>query len=280
MLEIKLKKRLCLVPETWQECTPEQMRTFLLVKRVPIQKRVRVVMEGLIQAYLGLTDAEWQAVVFSFGQWETMKNFCAWIFEKPFQGKPFDFFDFEGIRYYLPAANYANSTALELSLGNMLFMEFAHPTEPDTTAIDRLIATFCRPEREDLAAFQISTDWNGDIREPYNQARMEATAKRFLDLDIATKVAFLNYFEGMNTDFLEEYSSLFGKTTTTPRYQDGTGWLMILKTVAKGNVWGGFDNVCRQPARTVWAFMLDDVLDERAQQAELDKQYEDANLNR
>lgn len=280
MLEIKIKKLKRLCPESWTECTPEQIRSFLLIRRVPLQERARVIMEALVQAYLGMTDAEWQALVLSIGQWKTLKNFASWVFDKPFAGRPFDYFEFGGIRYYLPQDNYANTTALELSLGNMLFTEFAHPTEPDLTAIDRLIASFCRPERSDLEGFRLSKEWNGDIREPYNQARMEANATAFAELDIATKVAFLTYFEQMNTAFLEEYSTLFGKAEGTPRYQDGTGWLMILKTIAKGNIWGGFDNVCQQPARTVWAFMLDDVLDDRQQQAELEKQYENANLNR
>lgn len=281
MLEIKIKKQAYQCPENWQECTPEQVRTFLLVRRIPEPDRKRAVQETLVQAYLGMTNEQWAKLVLGFEQWKTIKAFASWVYEKPLDEKPFDFFDFEGVRYWLPEPNYTNTTALELSLANMLYVEFAHPTEPDLTAIEKLIATFCRPVRSDWESFQISPEWNGDIRQPFNQARMEATAKQLASLDISTKIAFLTYFEQMNTAFLEEYSQLFGENKTEPRYEDGTGWLMILKSVAKDGLWNGFENVCKQPARTVWAFMLDDILDIRQQEAEYEKQKEEnANFNK
>ena len=280
MFQIKLGSKTFFVPENWQESTPQQIRTFLLVRRVPLQKRVRAVFEGLIQAYLGMTDAEWQLLVLGFDQWKNLKNLSSWVFEQPFDGKPFDYFDFEGVRYYLPEPHFADTTALELSIANMLYLEFAHPENPDLTALDRLIATFCRPARADLEAFGLSSEWNGDIRTPYNQPRANTVAKHFATLDTATKVAFLSYFEAMNRDFLNEYSGLFGDSKEEPRYQDGTGWLIILKNVAKSGIWGNFEVVCHQPARTVWAFMLDDVLDDRQQQAELEKQYDNAKIHR
>jgi hypothetical protein len=280
MFQIKIGKKTFNVPENWQECTPDQVRTFLMVRRVPLEKRVRAVMEGLVQAYLGMTEAEWKLLILGIPQWKELKTLASWIFAQGLDGKPFDYFDFEGVRYYLPEPNFLNTTALELSMCNMLFLDFAHPTTPDLTALDKLIATLCRPERPDFDIFKNSPDYDADIRTPYNQARALAVAKDFARLDVATKVAILSYFESMNTDFLEEYATLFGDSKEEPRYNDGTGWLMILKNVAKQNIWGNFDNVCRQPARTVWAFMLDDVLDARAEAAELEKQKEQNDANR
>ena len=280
MLEIQLKKRLCHCPESWEECSPEQVRVFLLVRRIPAEERKRSMMEALVQSYLGLTDKEWRKLVLSFQQWNELKAKVAWVFELPVSHKPFDYFDFEGIRYFLPEPFYTNTSALEVSLANLYFLQFAHPTEPDLGAIDKIIATLCRPKRSDLLLFQASEDWNGDSRETFNQARMEATAIKFAGLDMATKVAFLSYFEQINTAFLESYAELFGSSSDEPRYKDGTGWLIILKNIAKGGIWGTFDNVCKQSAHTVWTFMLDDVLDTREEQTKREKEYENAKNNR
>lgn len=274
MLSIKLGQKTYFAPENWQECTPHQMRIFLLTKRIPPEHRKRAVMESLVQAYLGMTDKEWGKLILSMEQWQELKCRASWVLDESYEGKPFDFFDFEGERYYLPDDNFENTTALELSLANMQFLRFAHPTDPDLSALDELIATFCRPERLDIDFFARSIDWNGDIRVPFNQARAVHTAKRFTSLDVPTKVAFLAYFERMNNSFLEEYATLFGDSKEEPRYDDGTGWLMILKSVAKQNIWGNFDNVCRQPVRNVWAFMLDDVLDDRAEQKKLEEMHQ------
>lgn len=251
------------------------MCTFLLVRRIPADERKRNVYETLVQSFLGMTNSQWAKLILGIEQWRQLKELAGWIFEGSLDVKPFDYFDFEGISYFLPAPHYANTTALELSIANMHYVEFAHPTSPNFLSIDNLIATLCRPQRADLEEFQHTNEWNGDTRQPFNQARSQAVAKRFKELDISVKIAFLTYFESMNTAFLEEYSQLFGDDKTTPRYDDGSGWLMILKSVAKDGLWNGFENVCKQPARTVWAFMLDDILDDREQQAELEKQREE-----
>lgn len=281
MLEVSLKKRICQCPESWAECTPEQVPVFLLARRIPAEMRDRVVYESLVQAFLGLTEKEWRKLVLSIEQWKKIKTLTAWIFETALPEKPFDFFKFEGIWYYLPEPNFKNTSAIEVSLANMAYVEFAHPEKPDLSAIDRLIAILCRPQRADLEAFQASEQWNGDLRQPFNQNRAELTAKVFVNLPFAIKVAFLTYFEQMNTAFLADFSEMFGtEKEKEPRYAKGLGWLMILKNVAKSGIWGNFETVCRQPARTVWAFMLDDTLDSRQQQEELEKQYENAKSNR
>ncbi|MCP1384433.1 hypothetical protein [Runella salmonicolor] len=272
MLEITLGRRRLQAPENWEECSPEQVKTFLLIHRAPIEERSRAFWEKLVQTWLGLNDKQWKKLVLSFQQWLTFKEMLTWVFEDELKGQPFDYFDFEGVRYLLPEDEFANTSALEVAVGNMLFTEFAHPTEPDLSALDLLVATFCRPQRDDLYTFFQSADWNGDNREPYNQARANERAKTFAALDIGIKVSFLTYFEKMNRAFLDEFSELFGKSESEPRYQDGMGWMMMLKNTAKQGIFGNFEQTCNQPARTVWAFMLDDVLDQKAIEAEREKQ--------
>lgn len=280
MLELKLNKKTFHCPESWAECTPEQTKIFLTARRIPVEHRNRIVYESMLKAYLSMTEKAWLKLILSFEQWRLLKDMLHWVFEEIPSQKPFDYFDYQGIRYYLPDESFSNSTAIEVSIGNMKYLDFAKPENPNTAALNELIATFCRPERADLETFKMSSEWNGDLREPYNQTRTEQTAKKLEGLDTPTKVAFLTYFEVMNTAFLEEFEELFGDSKETPRYQDGTGWLMLLKTAAKSPLWGGFEKVCNQPARIVWAFMLDDVLDARQEMAEYEKQKEEMYASR
>ena len=71
----------------------------------------------------------------------------------------------------------------------------------------------------------------------------------------------------MNDQFLREYGELFGTGSKDVRYDDGRGWLMLLKNVAKQGHFGDFDKVCGQPAHLLFATLLDDLLDQQEQEA-------------
>ena len=126
------------------------------------------------------------------------------------------------------------------------------------------MAVFLKPERKDLKAFRKSDEWDGDVREPYNEQRVIERAELFKGLDFGLKVAFLQWFEAEFTAFVENYSDVFGKgKDDEQRYEDGRGWVMLLKHVATKGYFGNLAGVHRTNAHVVWSYLLDDVLDSK-----------------
>ncbi|MDR6194710.1 hypothetical protein [Siphonobacter sp. SORGH_AS_0500] len=270
----KGKSNTFLVPESWQECKPEQLRKLAPFNMLREELRNRQIWEHVVQIMLRCKPNFWKKLVMSLDEWWWLKEQCKWIFEVPLQQQPFAFFTIKGVNYHLPAPAYGNTSALELALANIAFTEYAHPDEPKKEALDQLIFILCRPERKNLKKFRASNDWNGDVREPFNEAKMLDRSRR-LALPLDDKIAILNYFVQMNNGFLEMYPEFFGKSgKKEPRYKDGRGWVLMLKNVAKEGGFGDFDKVCEMPVHLLWASLLDDFITNEELQAEAEKQYQ------
>lgn len=249
-------------PESWAECTPAQRWELTVYHRIPPADRSETIEMMVARIWLGVSPRAWSTWALARYQWGQLRQQFRWIFDTEPTGQPAPSFTHNGSTYYLPDDNFTNTTALEVALANMAYLDFAHPDQPDPTALDTLIATLCRPERPDLATFRESLAWNGDRREPFNEARSELRATALADLPLPLKVSLLDYFERMNTHFLQQFSEMFGGDAQ-PRYGDGRGWIMMLKNAAKTGTFGPFDQVCQQPAHLFWATCLDDILDDR-----------------
>jgi len=256
------------VAETWSELTPEQYRQLIMCPRIQANGSYETLDNeaAACRVWLGMSPNVWAKLQLAHWQWGLLRQQFAWLFKTTPTGKPpIDTFAHKGINYHLPADQYADTTALELSAANMAYLAFANPEDPDPDGIDQLVATLCRPRRDDWRRFQRSKEWNGDVREAFSEQRMIERAKALADLDLSTKLVILDYFERMNNEFLAEYGELFGGSRE-PRYGDGRGWVMLLKNVAKEGHFGDFDKVCQTPAHLLFASMLDDLLDNQEAQ--------------
>lgn len=247
-------------PEGWPECTPEQWGSLAAFARLPQSERTDDVVQLAAQVWLTMAPRDWAAWTLDAPQWEAVQARFAWIWEPP-TSRPFESFVHEGETYFVFDENFSDTRALDLTMALMDYLAFAHPTEPDVSAYERILATLCRPARGDLERFRLSDDWDGDLREPYNELRAADRALKLTSLPGPIKLALFEYFERSANEFLENYERLFGGGGgEEPRYPDGRGWLMLLKNVAKEGHFGDFDRVGRQPAHLVYAALLDDVL--------------------
>lgn len=258
MTEINYRGKTYRAPASWPECPPAHLVQLIPFSRIPAQLVTDDIRRLACQLWLRVHSKTWARWRVSLLQWESLQAEFAWIFTPP-TGRPFRYFEHQGTRYLLPEENFGNCTALEVCMAFMEYASFAHPEEPDATALDRLMTTLCRPIRKDLKAYKLSADWNDDPREPYNEARALQRAQGLASLPLEWKVAVLTYFEQTANAFLRQYGQMFGGDAE-PRYGDGRGWLMLLKNIAKEGHFGNFDTVCRQPVHLVFAAALDDTL--------------------
>lgn len=257
---IRYRDKQYAAPEGWHECPLPLWGTLVAFARLPEDQRTDDVAQLAAQLWMQVSPADWAAWLMDARQWDSLQQLFAWIWEPP-TARPGESFVHEGETYYIFEEQFANTRALDLTMALMDYTEFAHPTQPDPTAYERILATLCRPERADLERFRLSDDWDGDVREPYNEQRATDRATKFASLPAPVKLALFVYFEQSATEFLLSYDSLFGGGgEQEARYPDGRGWLMLLKNVAKEGHFGNFDQVCRQPAHLVYAALLDDLL--------------------
>jgi hypothetical protein len=209
----------------------------------------------------------WKKLKLAPEQLEYLIETLQWVKDRP-DGMPFEHFEHFGVRYLLPQERFKHTTSIEWTEGLLDFVELTATAnqQDEAGALDRLdclIANFCRPERKDLEAWKESEGYNGDVREPYNRAKAEERAKVFKDLDAGVKILVLWWYEELIRGFFEEYKELFGKgDTKNKRYNDGRGFLMVLKNAAKKHYLGDFNRVCDNDVNVVYSLLLDDFFDE------------------
>lgn len=269
---LKYNKKTYYAPANWQECDPEMVAKLIVFSRLAVDDITDEVFELLVQIIFMIPAKRWATWTMTVKEWQMLKDQVKWVFTAP-EDRPFLSFEHEGINYILPEENFADTTALELSMAFIAYTDFADPDQPDPTALNRLIATLCRPARPDLKAFLSSPDWTGDDRETFNEARMMKRSDALASMDIQMKMVILSYFEVQAKSFLEQYEGLFGGDSA-PRYGDGRGWIMLLKNIAKEGHFGDFDNVGKQYAHLVYAAALDDTITAEETRDNQDNGYE------
>ena len=149
-------------------------------------------------------------------------------------------------KLYLPAPEFGDTTALELS---MAFIHYTLFAKGDTASLDKLIATLCRPSEG-------KREGTDDLRIPYTEYGADK---------MAMQVAHLPMAQVMLEEFMQNYEDVFGSGGKS-RYDSGLGMLMVLKSIAQQGHFGTYDAVCQQPVHLLWTALLDDVLTQNEQQ--------------
>ena len=260
MKKFWLNEQLYTTPSGWHECSQEQIVNGLMLQlsfgietsplkrahwRIGMLRQMSNAPAELLEQLIGT-------------QLQRLLRLTDWAFTARIDRLPFKSFDFEGSTYYLPAERLANTSAIELAMSNIYYLQFADPKAPNQHAALSLVATLCRPERSDLRAFRLSKDWNGDIREEYNSIVADERAERFKALPFGIVIAVLQYFESLNTQFLRQYGEVFGSDEDDddePLYKHGEGWIACLEDVAESGVHGPFKEVCSENVHTIFLYL-------------------------
>lgn len=124
-----------------------------------------------------------------------------WVWEYPYEGRPFEHFEHGGITYYTPLENLRVTSFAEYLTGVVyLFQAYYDTDTPRELSAARLMATLCRPSHPSSLITHhsklgtYSADWSGDYREPFNEHVVEVRAKLLLDLPVGILAAVVQYF--------------------------------------------------------------------------------------
>ena len=241
----------------WDECSSKRLTELSVLPRIAPDTDEAI--KFAIANWLQMSPKMYAKIEVDRFQFHALKEQVLWLFKKPTR-KPFDFlrvgaFPSRSKKLYLPAPEFGDTTALELS---MAFIHYTLFAKGDTASLDKLIATLCRPSEG-------KREGTDDLRVPYTEYGADKMAMQVAHLPMAEKMAFLNYFEVMLEEFMQTYEDVFGSGGKS-RYDSGLGMLMVLKSIAQQGHFGTYDAVCQQPVHLLWTALLDDVLTQNEQQ--------------
>jgi hypothetical protein len=182
----------------------------------------------------------------------------AWTTELDTQGVTE--FTHRGRTYCLPEPLLKDAVAIEYAMATVFFHQFAHPQRPQPLALDQLVATLCRPVREDIAALQEDPEWDGQRREKYNGKLAEARAKELANAPLGVKVVVLHHFLAAQRFIHKAYKDLFKKVEVAAPApskpaarptSDGTELLELLADVAERGTYGPYEQLTHTQLHTI-----------------------------
>lgn len=237
------------VPDSWEQLTPAQL--LQLIPLVFCLEQSTFARVNALKILLPLNAWTWQRI--QAEQVYDMLDVVKWLWTKPLAQTPISSFDHEGITYHLPDGRFKNVSGIEFAMTDFYFRRFCRP-KPDLLALDKLIATLCRP----LAAGLNENDpfWNGDKRERYNAAIVDRRALAFASLPVGIKVLVMQYTAANIAEIQRQYHKIFepagksaGPASSVPP------WLACMFDLAEKQVFGSWEMTCHTPIHTLLLYL-------------------------
>jgi len=146
-------------------------------------------------------------------------------------------------KLYGPADELANLSFVEFIKAESAYIAYAKTRDPE--ALNLLVAILYRPKRKDYSPQ--SPDFDGDIREKYNDHLVGDRVKLVSRLPLSTRQAIFLFYDGCRALILKQYPNVFRK----PKDDDakGRGWGHVLRNLA-GSV-NEYERTAFQPLGTV-----------------------------
>lgn len=261
MTKIKIGTQTFHVKSSFEECNIDEISHVMVSQNMLLASKVDATSSARIKTGIFLSLSNVPAELFlklSQQQQISLFNTVRWAFKNKVEKKPFSFFEFDGIKYYLPEDNYANSSSIEMALLNIYYLSFVRKNNPVTDNLYLIAATICRPERKDLKLFRkIVERWTGDKREVYNSVLSEERAKLFKEkAPFGVMIAVLQYWEAMNNRFVKRFDDVFNGGDSKQIFKNGEGWLAMLADVAEVGVMGNIEKVYETNAYSFMMYVL------------------------
>lgn len=194
-----------------------------------------------------------------------------WLWEHPFEGRPFESFEHKGQVYITPREKFAVTSYAEwLTAVVYLFQAYYDTDTPRELSAARLVATLCRPtlchpdgtichpdERigPPRGGLNLPPDWNGDYRQPFNEHLIEARAEALLDLPVGILAAIIQYFVDELNWLYDSYDVFDDSTPETVRgepivqefdwHERLLGMKNLRYVVAEENILGNVNDVMK-----------------------------------
>lgn len=252
---------------SFAECTPEEIQA-ILTRRYFLQIKKFTELEFKISLVILLVENISEKKFKKLSREEKVRhfNYIRWAIKDNVTTRPFDVLKIKNKKFIFPEENFTDTTALEFAMANIFYLQFTNKEREkgNVDALYNLMAIFIRPRHKNF--------WNWKrqkVREEYDSKKADETAK-FLreNMPFGMTMAFLQWFEFTNNNFLERNRELLEGGSGRPLFYNGEGWIAMLEDIAESRVHGDFDEVCLKPVHTIFMYL-------RHTKTKLDRQIED-----
>jgi hypothetical protein len=250
---------------SFSECTSDEIQA-ILTRRYLTQQGKFTELQFKISLVTLLVENMTEKKFMKLEDEEKIRYFnrIRWATTETVKSRPFDVLKIKNKKFIFPEENYTNTNSLEFAMANIFYLQFTNQEKPNAMALYDLMAIFIRPRSEKF------WDWKREkIREEYDSKKADETAK-FLreNMPFGMTIAFLQWFEFTNNNFLERNRELLEGGSGRPLFYNGEGWIAMLEDIAESRVHGDFDQVCQKPVHTIFMYL-------RHTKTKLDRQIEE-----
>jgi hypothetical protein len=231
------------VPTAWDDLNKEEVLLFCQIPYATAPHQARLLLLSLFIPFdkLELLTAEQLTQllesVFAF----TETNFTTPLIK---------YFEIKETKYLLPDAEFANLNIAEFAYADNNYQELFgignHANQANPAAINKLIATLCRPRRHQVEIED--QKWNGDHRQTFNPHKIP-TELFTNELSEAQRLYFLKYYESCKAALYQKYEVIFNqkkpKQNTNKSFKQTVnfGWAGIIFDLAEAGIFGDKDKV-------------------------------------
>lgn len=273
-MEISINKKTYKLPEQWTEIDK--------AKLLPILRLLYVLPENgttyheILRTVLGYDYKQWAKLMqhyFSPKLADEIKDNNAAVLQETLQAvewlwtsdltlQPLDFIELQGTKYYLHKERFRGVTFEEMSDAYMNAIAFIEQLEEGNNRLNWLLAIVCRPARK--GNYKTDPNWNGDHREPYNQALAETRVKLWETSRYEDKIVVMMFYLGTLKDFLSKYDiyNNEGPSQSEEEYP-GQSLKKNLHFLSEKGIFGSMDSTKKANVSDVFLFLEEYNKDER-----------------
>lgn len=161
-----------------------------------------------------------------------------WVFSQPFIQPHLDTFTINGIQYHLPRERFLNVSLIEYSYATKFYKDLGETN--NYNAINKLIASLCRPSKADLDI--AANDYDGDPREKFNPQLIDQRAALMDNLSTEFKAYFILFFNYCSEHIVKQFKPLFEGNQKDTEGGVNFGWLGVIYGLADAGVFGNFES--------------------------------------
>lgn len=242
MIEVIYRRRAYLVPEGWNELSPQQ---FLAIMRV-LTGNVELVRAKML-ILRALMDIKWG--LFSRIRADLLMPYLAltdWVEEAAPLTTQLLPVVYAGGKLVGPKAAFDNVRAGEFHFADMHYSAWKHGE--DEQALYRFLAVLYRPVKK---GYDITLDPDGDIRVPFNPHTTDYYAVQLRKLSAEEVSGIVFCYESWRRQMEQDYPRIFtiGNKAKAVRY----GWFPVFRGIAGSNKYGPLESVEQMYMHTLLA---------------------------
>lgn len=267
MKQVTLSSKSYALWETWTE-VPKAILPQVL-RLLYVESASGQTYHQLLRLALGYSEKEWKRLMkhyFSPKLEDTQReqnaevlaevlNYLKWMWTQELTIKPFLCLEVENQTFWLPDDDFLTMSYGELTDAYIHAQAFIEQLVEGDERLNYLMATLCRPERPNKEA--IDENWNGDVREAYNEHTSRLRVKLWETADYSDKILVLMWFLGALKDFTERFQ-VWDEEANGPLPEDeypGQSWIKNQHLLSEKQIFGGMSATKKANVHEVFTFL-------------------------